>query len=46
MKFTVKEKVNLSFDITASASKYDKIFIDFMCCGRGEAYNGRMSNED
>jgi len=45
MKFIVKEKVNLSFDITANASTM-RFFIDIlMDCGRGEAYNGQMSNE-
>jgi len=44
MKITVKEKVNLSFDVTANAGTI-RFFIDIQWTA-GEAYNGQMSSED
>ena len=47
MKITVKEKVNLSFDIAANASTIRFLIdIQWTVGGRGEAYNGQMASED
>jgi len=45
MKVTVKEKVMLSFDLTANANSI-RILLFSMDCGQSEAYNVRVSNGD